>query len=153
MIDHIWTVACSRAVIDRDSNNASLQNVIEQITIRDEPAPGKVCSIALQVATLWARADFEVQARGHARLTFLSPSSDVLIGPLETEIDLVGYRRHRTRAGFEGLPLHEAGRYVFLVELRTEGQEEWRQVATIPLEVNFVPPEETEQVVSEPEQD
>ena len=145
MIDHVWTVVCSRSVIDRDSNNVSLQNVIEQLSLRVEPVPEGVCPIPLHVVTLWARTDLDVPARGYVRLTFLSPSSDALIGPLEAEIDLVDYRRHRTRAGFAVLPLRESGRYVFLVELRIEDEDEWQQVAAIPLEVNFVPPEEIEQ--------
>ncbi len=33
MIDHVWTVICSRAVIDADSNILSLQSIIEQIEI------------------------------------------------------------------------------------------------------------------------
>jgi hypothetical protein len=145
MIDHVWTVVCSRAVIDRDSNNVSLQNVIEQLRIQADPLPDGVLPIPLQLATLWARADLEVPARGYVRVTFLSPSSEALIGPFESEIDLIDYRRHRTRADFKGLPLRESGRYVFRVELRIEDQDQWHQVAAIPLEVNFEPPEEAEQ--------
>jgi hypothetical protein len=145
MIDHVWTVVCSRSVIDRDSNNVSLQNVIEQLRIKAESASEGVCPLPLHVVTLWARSDLEIPARGYMRLTFLSPSSEALIGPLETAIDLIDYRRHRTRAGFEGLPLREPGRYVFLVELRVEDKDEWQRVAAIPLEIDFMPPEETEQ--------
>ena len=36
MIDHIWTVLCLRAVIDVDSQNVSIQNVLEELNLTVE---------------------------------------------------------------------------------------------------------------------
>ena len=59
MIDHVWTVLCSHAVIDRDSNSVSLLDVIEQLNIGDEPSPeGRIIS-SLDLMTLWAREDID----------------------------------------------------------------------------------------------
>jgi len=78
MIDHVWTVVCSRAVVDRFSNNVSLQNVLEQFSIRDEPEPGGLIPIPFEVMTLWTRSDFEMPAQGSQRLTLFSPSGDII---------------------------------------------------------------------------
>ena len=140
MIDHIWTVVCSRAVIDRDSNSVSLENVIEQLNIRDKPRPEGQLPISLQIATLWARSDLNVSARGTGRMTLMAPSGQAF-GPFEFDVDLSEARRHRTRGTFHELPLPEPGRYVFRIELRENSEEEWHQVAAIPLEVIFTAPE------------
>ncbi|MEE8389820.1 MAG: hypothetical protein V3S14_03355, partial [Anaerolineae bacterium] len=129
-----------------DSNNVSLQNVIEQITILADPQPDAVLPIELDIMTLWARTDLDTPVRGHARVTFLSPSGLVSDGPLEFDVDLSKHNRHRCRGRFQGLHISEPGRHAFLVELQqNEDGTEWHQVAAIPLEVNFVPPEEVEQ--------
>lgn len=143
MIDHVWTVVCSRAVIDRDSNNVSLQNVIEQFTITEEPRPEAVIPIRMDVVTLWARADLDVPDRGRMRLTLRSPSG-VEVRQAELEIDLTEFKRHRARARFERMPASEPGRHVFQVELQNDEEGQWLQVAAIPVEVIFRPPEPAE---------
>lgn len=140
MIDHVWTVVCSRAVIDRESNNVSLQNIIEQINIRGEPIPDRVVAVQLEVVTLWVRADFDVPSQATTRLTVLSPSGNVL-GSFESDTDVSEYERFRSRVKFEGLLMPEPGRYAFRMELKNKGESEWHEVATIPLKIVFVSPE------------
>jgi len=139
MIDHVWTVLCSRAVIDQESNNISIQNAIEQVTIVGEPKPDGFLPADMEVVTLWARADPNVPAEGRERLTFLSPSKENLLSD-ENIIDLTAAKRHRWRWKLNGLPVREAGGHVFQVELQCNSESEWRVVASIPLEIVFKPP-------------
>jgi hypothetical protein len=140
MIDHVWTVICSRSVIDRDSNNISLHNVLEQITIAQEVDPEQVAVIPtkFEVVTLWARSDFDEPAEGEQRLTLIAPSGETLVTG-EAKIDLSEFRRTRYRAKFEGLPTKGRGRYVFRIECRTNGNAAWSQAADIPLELMVNP--------------
>jgi hypothetical protein len=141
MIDHVWTVVCSRAIVDRSSNNVSIQNVLEQFSVRAEPKPDALIAVPFEVMTLWARSDFSVPASGSERLTLYSPSG-VKIGERVFALDLMGnVRRYRTRASFNGLPASEPGRYAFRVELQEGDDDEWRAVAAVPLEVIFEQPE------------
>jgi len=151
MIDHVWTVLCSHAVIDKGSNNVSLLDVVEQLNIRDEPSPEGGILFSLDLMTLWARACLDRSAQGRGRVTFLSPSGEVKEGPFEYDIDLSEHKRNRSTGRFRSLHISGSGRHVFRVELRNEGETEWRQVADIPLEINFTPPDETGQVESEAE--
>ena len=151
MIDHVWTVLCSHAVIDRDSNDVSLLDVVEQVNIRDKPSPDGGMLTPLDLMTLWARADLDRPAQGQGRVTFLSPSDEVNDGPFEYDIDLSQHGRNRSRGRFRALHIGGSGRHVFRVELRNEGETEWRKVADIPLEISFTPPDETGQVESEAE--
>lgn len=134
MINHVWTVACSRAVIDVKSNNVSLQNVIEQINIVEELQPDGMVNIPLEIITLWARAKPDVPDQGKSRITFLSPSGKVL-GSTESEVDLSKHERSRTRLKFQGIPIREPGHYIFRVEL--QDKRAWHQVAIIPLQVVY----------------
>ncbi|MEA3344807.1 MAG: hypothetical protein U9Q78_00935 [Chloroflexota bacterium] len=138
MIDHVWTVVCSRSVIDRDSNNVCLLNVLEQITVGGKPTAEDVeaIPIEMEVVSLWARSDLDVPTGGAERLTLVSPSGEVLFSG-ESEIDLSAHRRFRNRARFRGLPIREEGRYVFRVESQADDEVGWHHAADIPLEVIF----------------
>jgi len=151
MIDHVWTVLCSHAVIDRDSNNVSLLDVVEQINIEEEPSPEGGITFPLDLMTLWARADLDRPARRRGRVTFVSPSGTTNDGPWEFEVDLSEHPRNRTKGSIRALHVSESGRHVFQVELQGENGTEWHQVAAIPLEINFPPPNETKQTESESE--
>ena len=53
MIHHVWTVLCSRALIDRDSNNISIHNVLEQLNIAAPPQPDLALNIHFEILSLW----------------------------------------------------------------------------------------------------
>ena len=143
MIEHIWTVACTRSVIDKETNNFSLLEILEQLTIPESPLPeGKITliPISFDVVTLWSRASDNQAARGSAKLLFITPSGKI-VGEHEHNVDLTVYSRARTRTRMAGLPIQEAGRYQFRVQLRHDGETEWRDVATVPLQISFDPVE------------
>jgi hypothetical protein len=150
MIDHVWTVVCSHAVIDRDSNSVSLLDVVEQLNIREEPSPEGSVILPLDIVTLWVRADFDVPTRGRGRVTFFSPSGAVNDGPFEFDIDLSEHRRNRSRGRLQTLHVGESGRHTFLVELQDKDDNEWHEVAAVPLEINFLPPDRSEQATGDP---
>ena len=137
MIEHVWTVLCSRSVIDVETNNVSIQDVIEQISINAEPKPDGFLPFPLELITLWERQESNKPAEGTERITFVTPSgkSNVVY---EAKIDLSAAERHRHKVKFPGLPLSEAGRYYFEVEAK-EGDGDYHEVAAIPLSVIFQP--------------
>ncbi len=136
MIDHVWTVVCASSVIDQDSNQVSIQNVIDQINIADEPKPEAVVAMPFEVVTLWARSDFNEPSRGCARLSLLSPTAEVF-KTVESKVDLSKFERLRDRRRFPGFRVKEPGRYTFRLELQNEGEDTWREVASIPIKVVF----------------
>ncbi|MBI3739785.1 MAG: hypothetical protein HY258_12120 [Chloroflexi bacterium] len=137
MLEHIWSVLCSRSVIDSETNNISIQDVIEQITINAEPAENGFLPFQLELITLWGRKEINEATEGTERVTFITPSgkSEVIS---EAKIDLTKAERHRQRVRFPGLPISEAGKYYFAVEVKN-GNNEWKQVSAIPLKVIFQP--------------
>jgi hypothetical protein len=136
MIEHIWSVLCSRSVIDSETNNVSIQDVIEHIIINAEPTENGFLPFPLELITLWGRKELDKPAIGTERVAFVTPSGKSSIIS-ESKIDLSKVERHRHRVRLPGLPLSEGGRYYFKVEL-TDGDQD-HEVAAIPLVIQFQP--------------
>lgn len=148
MIDHVWTVICSNVVVDKESNNVSLHNILEQLTVRkrmsseEENSSGDVPSemvipYRFTVVTLWSRSDLSKRVIGYGRVKLLSPDEEPLIEPGEFEIDLYNNRRFRSKGKFSGFPVKGAGRYKLVVDVRIDEEADWEQVASVPVEVRF----------------
>ena len=132
MIDHVWSVLCSNGVIDIETNNVSLHNVIEQISVQGPPEPNARIPIQLDILSFLVRSDPEIPARKDLRISFRFPSGKVdRLGT--ADINLLQHERFRARARLQGIPANEPGRHYFLIELQGEGEDEWNQVAAIPL--------------------
>lgn len=138
MIDHIWSVLCSRSTIDTESNNVSLFNVIEQINPVGLPEGARgLLPMEVEIVSLWVRDD--VPGRGFTRVVIETPSSSVEPSA-EGMIDLSSetIKRFRTRQRLLGVPFEGHGQYWFRVEFRTEEATEWITVARIPVEMAHV---------------
>jgi hypothetical protein len=138
MLAHVWTVICSRAVLDKYSNNISLQNVLERLTVKGNPQPQTVIPMPLQIATMWIRAVPDEPTRGHTRVQFVLPSGAIFTSH-EVDIDLTEHETHRHVLSLTNLPISEAGRHFVIVETQDENGEDWHQVASVPLRIRFQP--------------
>jgi hypothetical protein len=137
MLEHIWSVLCSRSVIDSETNNVSIQDVIEQITVNAEPVENGFLPFPFELITLWGRKESNEPAKGMERVTFVTPSGKAEVVS-EAEIDLSNVERNRHRVRFPGLPISEGGKYYFKVEVKN-GNNNWKPVSAIPLKVIFKP--------------
>src|SRR3990170_8918177 len=141
MIDHIWTVLCTKSAIDRTSNNISLFEVLEQITATGAAVDAEgvaMLPVTCELVTLWSRSRDNQPCRGRARLILLSPT-DAVINETEYDVDLTVYERTRHRTGINGIPVREWGRYHLRVLVRDEGEADWRTVASVPLHIILEP--------------
>jgi len=133
---HIWTVICSRVVVDKASNNVTLQNVIEALKISGTPKDEGVLPISMSVVTLWARSEHNEEPVGTYNLSFVSPSGKRL-GEIDADIDLSANERLRTIIHFQTLPLPESGIYHFILRAKPKDAKRARKVVDIPLDVQF----------------
>ena len=137
MVRHVWTVLCSKTATDKDSNNISLFEVVEQIQVT---GPGGALAepvlvpTSLELVSLWARADFGTPTRGTTRVVILFPDGHVA-GQAEMDVDLAAVQRTRTIVKFPALPFRLPGVMRFVVSLRQDNAEEWTEVASVPLNV------------------
>jgi hypothetical protein len=140
----IWAVLCERAIIDRDTNNVSLINVIEEIAISvqppegapDEASDGRLVLANMELVVLWVRSDLEVPERGYGRIRVIAP--DEREAPThENEVDLTQYLRLRTRIRLTSLPMRGSGVYRIKIEGRAPPSSEWTEEFDLPLRVVF----------------
>jgi hypothetical protein len=134
MIEHVWSVLCTRASIDKETNNISLFDVIEQIAIVDWTGQPGTAAAEFELVSLWTRDELNRPERAEARVSVRNPSGRRSVEQIQ-EIDLRQFRRLRARSAFKGLPIEGPGLYIFIVEMRVPGQEQWIPVAKVPLDV------------------
>jgi hypothetical protein len=143
MIQHVWSVLCSRSLIDRETNNITLFEAIEQVKIgrrppRQENAPEEgLLPIRVELVTLWIRSPDNEPTQGRTRSAFVRPSGVMTEAIVEHDIDLRTNLRNRHRHRFAGIPVREGGRHVFRVDVWNDTRGDWEEVAAVPLEIIF----------------
>ena len=140
MIKHIWSVLCRRSIIDRENNNVSLFEVLEEIHLKlqaekNVETPSQIPHLfTIEWVSLWARANGEKPCRGLAKDIVLNPSGKIIIEK-EYELDLSKHKRTRIRRVFALPPLAMAGQYRFRTQIKNEKRNIWRKVSEVPLEL------------------
>ena len=136
----IWAILCQTSVIDSGTNNISLFNVIEEVTVPAQPpssvsdvAEGSLIPSALELVILWTRSDIEVPERGFGRLQVIAPQIARNLS-VDHEVDLSTFLRLRARIHLPGLPAGGPGIYLFKIDGKPAGGE-WTQMFELPLRV------------------
>lgn len=140
MIQHVWSVLCSRSLIDVDTQNMSLLDVIEEVSVAESVFQGEesvTLPMRFEFVICWARKNPKSPTKGKGRLTLMSPSGKQQ-DQKSFDLDLSEYIRSRTRIRLPGLELTGPGVYTFRVELQQEGLAQWQEVASIPLSIQSV---------------
>lgn len=138
MLRHVWSVLCTKTVIDVETNNISLFEVIEQLQVR-RPLAGKGNArfhvenpFGFQWVSLWTRAEHDKATQGHARDRVFDPSGALAFGG-EYEVDLRQKPRTRVRRTVSTV-FKASGRYEFCTEVKSGRT--WKEVSRIPLTVS-----------------
>ncbi len=135
MPQHVWSILCTKASIDNQSNNVSLFEVIEQLTIRGAPQSQEfLLPGTFELVSLWVRTDPAVPESAAMRIQLQRPDGS-LKGGGTMDVNLTSALRNRTLAKMNGLPLLGAGRYCFIVESKLASEAVWTLCARIPVEV------------------
>jgi hypothetical protein len=139
---HIWTIPCRLFLTDRETNNATLVEVLEEVGIPESPTlfdPARgVLPAMFDVVTLWGRDHEDKPEQGLGRLSLMSPSGEAAFQH-EYDVDLRPHVRTRIVAKVFGFPAQTAGRYHFRIERRANISEQWEEVARVPLSVKKAP--------------
>lgn len=134
-MDHVWSVLCLRASIDRETNNVSLFDVVEQIQVLGRAGtPGVVGPFEL--VSLWRRT-LSLPERGQVRVSIRGPSGHLYVQQVQ-DIDLREFQRMRARFRITAIPIEGSGTYQISVELQQTDGEAWGKVANIPVEIELV---------------
>lgn len=133
-VEHIWSVLCRTAITDKDRNTLSMIETIEQVNFAAE---GTVTGIPFEAAiiSMWWRSSLGQPEVGYQRLGIISPIGEDLLTSASQEIDLSIHRRSRNTFNLSGMPFTESGVYRFNIQFSADGESDWTNVASVPIEV------------------
>lgn len=137
MVEHMWTVLCSRSLVDIESQNISLLEVVDEITLPADAFANKPTmnlSLQMELVTCWRRSNLSQPGKTRAKMTLMDPKGKT-IEEQAYSVDLSEGNRRRTRIRIPGLALVGPGTYTFQVELQSIGNGPWMKVAKLPLDV------------------
>lgn len=152
-IEHIWSALCQTSLIDTDTNNISLINIVEQLTVSSIPqiAPttkdglrvqekGNFEShnipVTLEITSFFQRHDLSAgELKSDAMLTLLDPKGKIL---KENPFQIIfpsGAKRLRFRTKLNGMPITVPGEYRFI--LKIEEGKDFSEVSSLPLDIKI----------------
>ncbi len=145
-IKHIWSIICSQSTIDSETNNLTLVNVIEKITVNVLPADidkmkadgakGFMLPAQLEVTSFFKKQDEKKVGVFDMRVRMTNPVGETMITSLPQKIGLKeGVKNIRIRNRFAGIPVEKTGEYSFVVDLKDISETEYAEVGRIPLDV------------------
>jgi hypothetical protein len=141
MIEHVWSVLCSQSVIDSQTNNMSLMNIVEQLNILEDVSAidsGQLSLIpaSLEIVSLWHTTEYDPVGRTEGRLEITTPD-----GPVGSQgFDIIfgaDKRRYRTIFKMNAIPFRGLGIYHYVVSMKLHDSDVWVEVANIPLEMTM----------------
>jgi hypothetical protein len=151
MLTHIWSVLCRQSVIDTDTNNITIQNVLEQLDI-DAVVKGSEVNlptninipIDYELVSLWYKKDRSSEEPVDIKLSVINPRGTEVYCMDQHAIAPKGTGRLRTRAKITGMVVTDSGDYTFRLQFKNQ-KGDYVPVAEIPLEVNLRKKQETNQ--------
>lgn len=142
---HIWSVLCKKASVDRETNVVSLFEVIEKLTITQNPlAPTQVVPsefvmpLDFEIVTLIS--NITKQDKKPLIKIELFNSKEEKMGEIEDQLKVtpVEATSLRSRVVFNTIKIKGAGTYIFKINIKKNKAEDFTEVAKIPLEVEIV---------------
>jgi hypothetical protein len=143
----VWSVLCQQALIDRQTNNLSLINTIDEVhPARPQQEIPKVLNgkkvlpiipMTCSLVTLWERDRLTISESASVRASLVGPDGKTLL-KIEAVIDLRKSIRARVLANLPGLPVAGNGTYKFVLRLRSGVT--WRRVGQLSYEFSYAFP-------------
>ncbi len=147
-INHVWSMICSGVSIDRQTNNLSIFNVIDQIRVpknglvRAEGQSGKEGQLAVPISfnllTLWERPTSDTEERASVEIRVVEPDKKVRkIASYELTF-ASGIKRLRSISPWGGIRVSSSGLYDFKLFLKEDGQSIFREVGNVHLDIEIL---------------
>lgn len=143
MIKHIWSILCRKSIVDSETNNISINDVFEQLSVdlkakKDDADKLKLINIPIEfeVVSMWVKND-KTNFKGNLKVEILNPKG-VIVKNFEQPLEMPEtMKRLRSRLRIMGLVVEQPGDYIFKVSVKEEGQKLYKADAELPLEINL----------------
>lgn len=138
---HVWTVLCQKSSIDIDNNLLSLFNCLEELELLIDKTKTKeknlVIPVEFQLVSFWTITNQNQDNILETEGEFIDPNGQILNKFINKFNIKKGISRFRNRTNIQGLPLTEAGTYIFRIKQKKENQTKFEVVAELPLAVKI----------------
>jgi hypothetical protein len=137
VIRHVWSILCSKVSVDRETNNVSLFEILESVQFMISTAVTYPANFLFDanLVTLWARQDRSEPNEGEMRVRLLAPNGDQL-AMVSNSFNFQSSLRARVIGKFNTIRVAGEGVHEWEISYRQSSQEDWRIVASIPLEIS-----------------
>ncbi len=144
-IRHVWSVLCQKSVIDTETNNLSLYDILEELNIDIEFKGNEPRSIDLvnvpfkyEVVSLWENNGKQNSLDGaEIDVDFINPEGKIL-KEFKNILEVPKLKaRMRTRLKIDGIGVSGEGAYMFNIKIKEKGQNTYKTVAKLPLTVKI----------------
>lgn len=133
MIKHLWSVLCTKSIIDSETSNISIIEIIEELTVENFTKPGLI-QIDYEIVTCWFRENARKKEEIEYKINLVTPSGKDKGGPEVKCVFEPGIQRNRSRVILKSFPLEELGLYKFqILEKKSGGK--FSEVTFIPITV------------------
>lgn len=147
-IEHVSSIVCATSITDKETNNLSLINVIENLNIQIKTNPDiekkraetgwYSTPIVLQTVSRFHRKEAGIDASFDFQLTVRDPQGVTLGkaagGTIAFPKDL---KSLRTAVKINGFPVTTNGTYVVTMGVKDVGESEYIDVAHLPIDVSL----------------
>lgn len=148
-IQHAWSILCSGVSIDRQTNNLSLFNIIEQIKIpknrlveAEENGVKKLAvPMAFNLVTLWRRVVSDTVEEAEVEISLVDPNGGIRkISEYKLNFP-AKIQRIRVPIQWAGIKTDSSGVHIFKISLKENRQKSFKEVGEAYLNIEILPDE------------
>ena len=155
MINCNWAILCQKSILNAETNNLSLIEILNNYDIPRPPESQEMpfYPFDYEVVVEWQRDSLEKEQDIVFSLEISSPSGRTLLNGQRSVFFGDGVLKIITRLKLQGLPVPEIGFYKFKIQLPKELEEEekanWETVKEVSLEINYFDFDDEEDIQEE----
>lgn len=134
---HVWSVICKKSVIDSETNNITLNEVLEKITFSfsNKDLINKNVNFPFDFEIISYFIAAKKGEEGNVEIELLNPDKET-VGKFKQKIKFpMDKLRLRVRIKTPGITVGKSGEYLFKVKMRGLNEDKLRTVAEIPLNI------------------
>lgn len=138
MISCVWAMLCLRSIVSQSTNNVSLIEVLDDITIQPPPDSEEqpFQPINFDFVMYWKIQNDNQEDDYRFRFRIVAPSGKVLLES-EQVVDFTKFPKPIMVYSFSGLPIAGSGSYEFQIQIPNNSETEWKIDRVVSLGVNY----------------
>jgi len=138
---NIWSIICSRAVVDSNTNTLSLFDCVDEAivgfpSVEEMTKPKKNIPASFTIASLWVNEDSSKEKKFNQLIEIYDPNNKKIGDFSNDQVFEKNKKRLRTLLNFNGMEITDEGQYTIVVKYKEVG-EKYLVVSELPLDIKF----------------